>query len=76
MAPLTADQLRTRRRVESLIRVIAPALDLVLAAGDRVSRVVEREDVEYYPPRVTRGPKQQARPVAQGHGYETTPERR
>jgi hypothetical protein len=55
MAPLTPDQLRTRRRVESLIRLMAPALDLVLAAGDRVSRIVEREDVEYYPPRVTRG---------------------
>jgi hypothetical protein len=63
MAPLTADQLRTRRRVESVIRVIAPALDLVLAAGDRISRVVEPDDVEYYPPRVTRG-------------AETTPERR
>ena len=63
MAPLTADQLRTRRRVESVIRAIAPALDLVLAAGDRISRVVEPEDVEYYPPRVTRG-------------AETTPERR
>jgi hypothetical protein len=55
MAPLTADQLRTRRRVEGVIRAIAPALDLVLAAGDRISRVVEPEDVEYYPPRVTRG---------------------
>jgi hypothetical protein len=52
---MTPDQLRTRRRVEGVIRVIAPALDLVLAAGDRISRVVEREDVEYYPPRVTRG---------------------
>jgi hypothetical protein len=58
VAPLTPDQLRTRRRVESLIRVMAPALDLVLAVGDRVSRVVERDDVEYYPPRVTRGPEQ------------------
>jgi hypothetical protein len=76
MASLTADQLRTRRRVESVIRVIAPALDLVLAAGDRISRVVEPEDVEYYPPRVTRGPGHPARPGAQGHGYETTPERR
>jgi hypothetical protein len=54
MAPLTPAQLRTRRRVESLIRVMAPVLDLVLAAGDRVSRVVAPEDVEYYPPRVTR----------------------
>jgi hypothetical protein len=58
MAPMTPDQLRTRRRVEGVIRVIAPALDLVLAVGDRISRVVEREDVEYYPPRVTRGADQ------------------
>ena len=58
MAPMTPGQVRTRRRVESVIRAIAPALDLVLAAGDRISRVVEPEDVEYYPPRVTRGPEQ------------------
>jgi hypothetical protein len=58
MAPMTPDQLRTRRRVEGVIKVLAPALDLVLAAGDRISRVVEREDVEYYPPRVTRGADQ------------------
>jgi hypothetical protein len=76
MAPLTADQLRTRARVERVIRLMAPALDLVLAAGDRISRAVEPEDVEYYPPRVTRGPKHPARPGAQGHGYETTPRRR
>jgi hypothetical protein len=56
MAPLTPGQLRARRRVESLIRVMAPALDLVLAAGERVSRIVERDDPEYYPPRVARGP--------------------
>jgi hypothetical protein len=59
MAPLTPGQLRTRRRFESVIRVMAPALDLVLAAGDRVSRIAEREDVEYYPPRVTR-PREEA----------------
>ncbi len=54
MAPMTPDQLRTRQRVEGLIRLMAPALDMVLAVGDRVSRIVEREDAEYYPPRVTR----------------------
>jgi hypothetical protein len=53
VAPLTPDQLRTRQRVEGLIRLAAPALDLVLAVGERVSRIVEREDVEYYPPRMT-----------------------
>jgi len=54
MAPLTPDQLRRRERVEGLIRLMAPALDLVLTVGDRVSRIVEPEDVEYYPPRLTR----------------------
>jgi hypothetical protein len=54
MAPLSPDQLRTRRRIETLIRLMSPALDVVLAVGDRVSRIVEPEDVEYYPPRVTR----------------------
>ena len=53
MSRLTPDQLRTRQRIEGLIRLAAPALDLVLAVGERVSRVVEPEDVEYYPPRVT-----------------------
>ena len=50
--PLTPDQLRRRDRFEGLIRLAAPALDLVLAVGDRVSRVIEPRDAEYYPPRV------------------------
>ena len=50
---MTPDQLRTRDRVEGLIRLAAPALDLVLAVGDRVSRIIEPRDSEYYPPRVT-----------------------
>jgi hypothetical protein len=49
---LTPDQLRTRERFETLIRVAAPALNLVLAAGDRLSRIVEPDDPEYYPARV------------------------
>lgn len=56
VASLTPDELRTRRRVETVIRLMAPALDAVLAVGDRVSRIVERDDPEYYPPRVERGP--------------------
>jgi hypothetical protein len=51
---MTPDQLRTRQRIEGLIRLMAPALDVVLAVGERVSRIVEPDDVEYYPPRVTR----------------------
>jgi hypothetical protein len=56
MAPLTPGQLRTRERVEGVIRLMAPALDLMLAAGDRLSRLVEPEDPEYYPPRSTEPP--------------------
>jgi hypothetical protein len=54
VAPLTPNQLRTRQRIEGLIRLASPALDLVLAVGERMSKIVEPEDVEYYPPRVTR----------------------
>ena len=53
MAPLTPEQLRRRERIESLIRVAAPALNLVLAVGERISKLVEPEDHEYYPPRPT-----------------------
>jgi hypothetical protein len=41
---MTPDQLRTRQRIEGLIRLMSPALDVVLAVGERISRVVERED--------------------------------
>ena len=53
MAQLTPSQLRTRQRIEGLIRLATPALDLVLAVGERVSKIVEPDDVEFYPPRVT-----------------------
>jgi len=51
MAQLTPDQLRTRNRVEGVIHLMAPFLNLVLAAGDRLSRLIEPVDHEYYPPR-------------------------
>ena len=51
MAALTPDQRRTRERVETVISIAAPVLNLVLAFGDRVSRIVEPEDSEYYPVR-------------------------
>jgi hypothetical protein len=52
VAKLTADQIRTRDRFESLIRLMAPGLNLLLAAGERLSRIVEPDDPEYYPARV------------------------
>ena len=51
MAQLTPEQRRTRARVETLIRVMSPFLNLVLATGERISRIVEPVDHEYYPPR-------------------------
>jgi len=61
---MTPGQLRTRRRVEGVIRLMTPALDAVLAVGERVSKVVEPDDVEYYPPRTTRSrPERDAGPT-------------
>jgi hypothetical protein len=54
MPAMTPGQLRMQRRVEGVIRLMAPALDAVLAVGERVSKLIEPEDVEYYPPRPTR----------------------
>ena len=48
---MTPAQQRTRRRFETLIGLAAPFLDMVLAVGDRVSRVAEPKDYEYYPVR-------------------------
>ena len=62
---MTPDQLRTRARVESVIGLIAPALNVVLAAGDRFSRIIDREDQEYYPP-ATRISKDSSPSVTRG----------
>ena len=51
MATLTPAQRRWRSRIETVLRTAAPALDLMLAAGDRLSRAVEREDLDWVPPR-------------------------
>jgi hypothetical protein len=46
MAVRSPSQLANRARIETLLRVAAPALDLLLAAGDRVSRVAGRGEIE------------------------------
>src|SRR3954468_18158625 len=51
MPNLTPRQARARERGETMIGLAAPALNLLLAFGDRLSRVVEPEDSEYYPVR-------------------------
>jgi hypothetical protein len=50
MSQLTAAQQAWRGRFEAVIRLMAPGLDLLLAAGDRVSRLVSTED-DWEPPR-------------------------
>lgn len=48
MQPLTPRQQLRRERIEGLIALAAPVLDLVLVTGEGVSRVFGRED-EYIP---------------------------
>ena len=46
----TTPQQRIRRdRVEALIGLAAPALDLLLSTGERLSRLIAPEDRDYYP---------------------------
>ena len=54
MAHRTQSQLATRRRVEAVIGLAAPALDLLLFAGERLSRVAGRNEVAPEPPRLAR----------------------
>lgn len=49
MANLTPGQIAMRNRVEGLIGVAAPFLDIVLGVGERISRIAEPTDHEYYP---------------------------
>lgn len=55
VAPPTPEQLRRREQIETLIRLAAPGLNMILTAGDCFSRLVEREDTEYYSPRPRAG---------------------
>jgi hypothetical protein len=55
VAALTPAQRARVRRIESLIRIAAPALDVLLFAGDRLSRVAGRNEIDPEPPRRTMG---------------------
>jgi hypothetical protein len=50
VAPPTPTQLAWRGRIEAALRVAAPFLDLLLAAGDRLSRAVDRDALDAPPP--------------------------
>lgn len=49
MAELEPGQAETRAHFESVITTVSPFLDLVLAVGERISRIAEPTDFEYYP---------------------------
>ena len=49
MAELEPGQDRARGWFDSAIGAASPLLDLVLALGERVSRMAEPTDYEYYP---------------------------
>jgi hypothetical protein len=51
VAQRTSGQLALRRRIEALIGLAAPALDLVLFAGERLSRLAGRNQIDPEPPR-------------------------
>jgi hypothetical protein len=55
VAALTPAQRARVHRIEALIRVAAPALDLLLYAGDRLSRVAGRNQIDPEPPRRAMG---------------------
>jgi hypothetical protein len=45
-----------------VIGLAAPLLDVVLAVGDRISRIAEPEDYEYYPVRTGELSKREQEP--------------
>lgn len=49
MDELEPGQDRTRERFESVISAASPFLDLIMGVGDRVSKLLEPNDYEYYP---------------------------
>jgi hypothetical protein len=51
VAHRTAAQLANRRRIERVIRLAAPGLDLLLFAGHQLSRVAGRGELEPEPAR-------------------------
>jgi hypothetical protein len=51
VSALTPSQLATRARFEAVIRLLEPGLNLLLAAGERISRLAPEDQVDIPPPR-------------------------
>ena len=63
---LTPAQRRNVQRAETVIGMAAPFLDLLLAVGDRISRIAEPQDYEYYPVRPEEMPREGRRSSTTG----------
>lgn len=63
MAP-SSTQVAWRGRIERVLRLAEPALDLVLLGGDRLSRAVDRQPDVYVPARRIERPGGRAAPAA------------
>jgi hypothetical protein len=63
---LTQAQQRRVGRFEAVIGLAAPVLDLVLTVGERVSRIADPEDTDFYP--VRRGAEGSFLGTASGRG--------
>jgi hypothetical protein len=50
--PASTPNPRLQRSVETVIRVLTPPLDLLLAVGERLSRVLSPGDPDYVPARM------------------------
>jgi hypothetical protein len=66
MAPPTPTQLAWRGRIEAVLRIAEPALDLLLVAGDRLSRLVARGELSPPPARRAVIPSPHVRRVGPG----------
>ncbi|MGZ4278092.1 MAG: hypothetical protein ACXVFN_14590 [Solirubrobacteraceae bacterium] len=63
MAPPSHTQLVWRGRIEAALRVVGPLLDLVLAGGERISKAVERDELEApAPPRAVTSSRRRVGP--------------
>jgi hypothetical protein len=51
VSALTPSQQVTRARFEAVIRLMEPGLNLLLAVGDRISRLAPEDEVDAPPPR-------------------------
>lgn len=54
MPDLTPSQTALRNRIEGAIALASPLLDVLLGVGERISRIAEPTDHDYYP--VASGP--------------------